>query len=210
MDFKAGLTRVTRPACKRRWPRVGCGFVLPELMAVLALLTILALLAAPSFQHWLWRDRVDQAARNLLATFSYARSEAQRMGLKVSLCRFDGVGGCAKSASRCGEGASARTDNWACGWLVTVEVPAAVAPAGAPRIQVLREYPASAGLNIVSPATALSFTPPAGQVIGSFRNFEIALPAAPGARPDTQLSRCIRLAAGGRARISDGACGAAS
>ena len=35
------------------------GFVLPELMAVMAVLVIVAMLAAPTFNEWLLRDRVD-------------------------------------------------------------------------------------------------------------------------------------------------------
>jgi len=192
----------------------GAGFVLPELAVVLALLTLMAVLTAPTFRGWLLRDQVDQAARNLLATFSYARSEAQRLGRRVEVCRADSSAHCAAMASRCGAGAQARGDNWACGWLVTMAaeplLPIGLGGGGASqRSRVLRRYPASTGLSIISPTTALSFMPPAGQVAGNFRSFEIKALAPAWAASRMSLSRCIRLAIAGRPRISDGACGGA-
>jgi len=74
---------------KRNLTRPGAGFQLPELMVVLALLLLTAVLTAPTFQRWLLRDHVDQAARALLATLSYARSEASRLGRRVTVCRAD-------------------------------------------------------------------------------------------------------------------------
>jgi len=205
---------------KRNLIRRGAGFQLPELMVVLALLLLTAVLSAPTFQRWLLRDHVDQAARALLATLSYARSEASRLGRRVTVCRADGGGQCATASSQCGAGSHASADNWACGWLVMADTGAASlvvrfdtdneANSFAERSRVLRRYPASDGLSIVSPAAKLSFTPPAGQLIGNFRSFEIAVTAAAWAAGQTSLTRCIRLAAGGRARITNGACGSSS
>jgi len=208
---------------KRCIARRGAGFLLPELLVVLVLLTLMTVLSAPTFQHWLLRDSVDQAARALLATFSYARSEATRLGCRVTVCRADGAAQCANTSSPCGTGLHASANNWACGWLVMADVGAAPPPSTvlsfdqgsdpdplAKHSRVLRRYPASEGLAIVSPAAKLSFTPPAGQVIGNFRSFEIAVTAASWAAGQTSLKRCIRLAAGGRARVSVGACGSSS
>jgi len=186
---------------ERMFPRRAAGFVLPELLVTFALLALMAVLSVPSFDHWLLRDRVDQAAHSLLATFSYARNEALRLGGAVSVCRADSTAHCAKASAPCGKGAHASADNWACGWLVTSGT------SDPEHLRVLRRYPPSAGLSIVSPATILSFTPPAGQVMGSFRSFEIAAISPAWAAGLTQLTRCIRLAIGGRPRISDGACG---
>lgn len=203
------IKRVLRRSCT--------GFILAELVAILALLALMAVLTAPTFQRWLLRDRIDQAARSLLTTFSYARGEALRLGSKINVCRADDTAHCAKTTWRCGSGTHARADNWACGWLVMIDAESAADAAydGVPDpvtggSRVLRRYSASTGLSIVSPAAALPFTPPAGQVVGSFRSFEIAPAAAAWAASQAPLMRCIRLAAGGRSRISDGACGSAS
>jgi type IV fimbrial biogenesis protein FimT len=188
------------------------GFSLPELVVVLALLALMAVFTAPSFYRWLLRDQVDQAARSLLATFSYARGEALRLGRRVNVCRADGTAHCAKPSLRCGSGIHAGTDNWACGWLVTTDAGSGSddAPSRqAGQMRVLRRYPAHVALFISSPAAMLSFTPPAGQVIANFRSFEVAA-AVSLVADQAQLTRCIRLAIGGRARISDGVCKAAS
>jgi type IV fimbrial biogenesis protein FimT len=75
---------------------------------------------------------------------------------------------------------------------------------------LLRVQPALDEIAVSSALTALAFTPPAGQTIGSLRNFEIAPRTASASTRGAAWRRCIRVAAGGRARISDGACGAAS
>jgi type IV fimbrial biogenesis protein FimT len=221
---------------KRRFARHAAGFVLPELLVTFALLALMAVLSVPSFDHWLLRDQVDRAARSLLATFSYARNEALRLGGPVSVCRAADTAHCAKASAPCGKGAHARADNWACGWLVTSGSAdsslslslsssssssssesesesghGSGAGAGAAEpLRVLRRYPPSAGLSITSPANVLAFTPPAGQLMGGFRSFEIAVVSPAWATGLAQLTRCIRLAIGGRPRISDGACGHAS
>jgi len=73
----------------------------------------------------------------------------------------------------------------------------------------LRRYPQDREIAVAGAAQELAFVPPAGQVIGGIRRFELRprrdVPALDGAR----LSRCVRLAAGGRARLSTGRCDAA-
>jgi len=205
------------------------GYTLFETLTVVALLALGATATAPSWRAWLLRDRVDQTTRALLNTFDFARAQAQRTGRKVTLCRIDSQGQCANTSVLCGRGAQARADNWACGWLVTIALPAAgsspprpsvdptsvaaVAAAAAPigadpaQVRILRQYGPNDAVIVSSPSTALSFTPPAGQVIGSFRDFQIT-PAAAIASPASapRLAACIRLAAGGRPRVSAGLC----
>jgi type IV fimbrial biogenesis protein FimT len=80
--------------------------------------------------------------------------------------------------------------------------------AGTP--SVLRAQAELAAVSIAGIETNLTFTPPSGQLIGSFRNFDIAPHAASRATQGQSWRRCIRIAAGGRPRIVDGACGATS
>jgi type IV fimbrial biogenesis protein FimT len=163
---------------------------------------VIAVLAGPAFNHWLLRDRADQMARSLLATFTFARNESLRLGARIDVCRDDGTAHCAKNTQRCGSSEVSRTDNWACGWLVTVD-----ARAGA-TARLLRSYPGNRGLAVISPATMLSFTPPAGQVLGNFRTFELSPAMLPDGAARTRLTRCIRLAVAGRPRLTDGPCAA--
>lgn len=174
------------------------GFTLLETMAVIVLIAICASASAPAFVSWRVRDQVDARANALLGTLSYARSEAIRRKARVSVCRIDTTRQCLAAGKRCPSGLA----DWSCGWAVMAE------RAGASVL--LRMQPSLDEIGVASTLTALTFTPPAGQTIGSLRNFEIAPRVSSASTRGAAWRRCIRVAAGGRARISDGACGAAS
>jgi type IV fimbrial biogenesis protein FimT len=74
---------------------------------------------------------------------------------------------------------------------------------------LLRAEPAISSISIAGAATDLSFTPPAGQVIGGFRSFDLA-PRGADSASNAAARRCIRLAAGGRPRMTAGSCGASA
>ncbi len=174
------------------------GFTLLETMAVIVLIAICASASAPAFVAWRVRDQVDARANALLGTLSYARSEAIRRKARVSVCRIDTTRQCLAAGKRCPSGLA----DWSCGWAVMAE------RAGASVL--LRMQPSLDEIGVASTLTTLTFTPPAGQTIGSLRNFEIAPRVSSASTRGAAWRRCIRVAAGGRARISDGACGAAS
>ncbi|WP_407945269.1 GspH/FimT family pseudopilin [Paraburkholderia antibiotica] len=174
------------------------GFTLVETLAVITLLVVMAVMAVPSFAAWQVRDQVDARSKALLSTLAYARSEALRRGARVTVCRIDAARACLASGQPCAGGVA----DWACGWAVFAE--------RGGKLSLLRAQAPLKTVSITGVQTDLTFTPPAGQLIGSFRSFEIA-PRTPAASMQGDLwRRCIRIAAGGRARISDGACGAAS
>lgn len=174
------------------------GFTLFETLVVIALLAILATLTVPSFVAWHARDQVDARARALLSTLSYARGEALRRGARVTVCRVDAARHCLTTTQPCKTGVV----DWSCGWAVMIERASGFYP--------LRVQPDVASVSIVGALTNLTFTPPAGQVNGSFRSFDIGPRADSKATQGKDWRRCIRIAAGGRARIADGACGAAA
>lgn len=174
------------------------GFTLIETLAVIALLAVTAVLATPSFVAWHVRDQVDARARALAATLAYARSEALRRGARVTVCRIDAARACLAAGQPCGSGIT----DWACGWAVLAERGGTLA--------LLRAQPLLAAVSITGVQTNLTFTPPAGQLIGALRSFDIAPRAPTKATQGDKWRRCIRIAAGGRARISEGVCGAAS
>ncbi len=170
------------------------GFTLFEMTVVVALVALLAAMAAPSFVAWHLRDRIDAGARALLASLAYARSEAVRRGEPVTVCRIDTDGRCVVARGRHGGGAA----DWASGWAVVVD-------AGAGRT-VLRRQPRADAVAILGAAAEIRFTPPAGQVIGGFRSFEVAPKSIAPLGGGFDRSRCIAIAAGGRARMVEGAC----
>ena len=174
------------------------GFTLIETLVAVAILALIAVMVTPSFVAWQVRDQVDARARALLSTLSYARSEAVRRGVLVTVCRVDAARHCLTSGQACRAGLA----DWSCGWAVIVE------RAGSPT--VLRAQAEFAAVSIAGTQTSLTFTPPAGQLIGSLRSFDIAPHFPSRTTQGDPWRRCIRIAAGGRPRIVDGACGATS
>ncbi|UVT00918.1 pilus assembly FimT family protein [Burkholderia glumae] len=180
------------------------GVTLVESMVAIALVALVATYAMPSFVAWRQRDRVDARATAMLAALAAARVEAVSRGVRVVLCRGDGSAGqpCLAAQHRCdGEGA------WSCAWAV-VALDAA-APGDTARGTVLRRIPADSGVRVEGAVADVVFTPPAGQVIGGFRRFEFSARARISSTGGPVASRCLRIAAGGRARLSPGRCGAA-
>jgi type IV fimbrial biogenesis protein FimT len=171
------------------------GFTLTELCVVLAVMAIVATFAMPSFFAWQLRDQVDARARALLSTLSLARAEAIRRGARVTLCRIDSARRCLASGKACENGVT----DWSCGWGVFVDQDG--------KAVLLRMQAAMMPVSIAGAATDLSFTPPSGQVIGGFRSFDFG---PRGTDAYSSARRCVRLAAGGRARITQGACGASA
>jgi type IV fimbrial biogenesis protein FimT len=174
------------------------GVTLVESMVVVLLLALCATVAVPTFATWRVRDQVDARARALLGTFAYARSEAIRRHTRITVCRIDAERRCLPSGAACPSG---RAD-WSCGWAVMAGSDGAWRP--------LRIQAALDGIAVSSTLTSFAFTPPAGQTIGTLRNFEVAPRVSTPSMADASWRRCIRIAAGGRARISNGACGASS
>jgi type IV fimbrial biogenesis protein FimT len=174
------------------------GFTLIEAMIVIVLLAICATVSTPVFTAWRMRDQVDARANAMLGTLSYARNEAIRRKARITVCRVDAMRNCLAAAKACPSGLA----DWSCGWAVMLERAGAYVP--------LRVQPALDAVAVSSGLTAITFTPPAGQTIGSLRNIEIAPRVVSAAQRSKPWRRCIRVAAGGRARISDGACTGAS
>ncbi|KWE61036.1 pilus assembly protein FimT [Burkholderia ubonensis] len=171
------------------------GFTLVELMVVVAVLAGLGLYAAPSFEQWRMRERVDARSRALLGALSFARAEAARLGVRVTLCRAGNDGACVRPDQRCDDG------EWSCGWLVSGHFDE--------RSQVLRRYPRDPDVIVEGVAHELAFAPPAGQAIGGILRFELR-PRRSAPEADVhRASRCVRIAAGGRARVVAGRCEAA-
>jgi type IV fimbrial biogenesis protein FimT len=174
------------------------GFTLVELVVVIAVIAVLATFATPSFITWHRRDQIDARARALMSTLVFARSEAIKRGARVTLCRISAARVCLAAGKACEGGFS----DWSCGWGLFVD------RAGA--LVLLRMQAASSGMAIAGTGSELSFTPPSGQIIGAMRSFDVG-PRDSGVNSlGARFHRCLRIAAGGRARMTQGACGASA
>lgn len=89
------------------------GVTLIELLVTLSIAAILMAIAVPSLQDWLRRNRVDSASSDLMAALNYARSEAIRRGVSVSVCKSTNgmdcnTESCAEDPKNC----------WERGWII--------------------------------------------------------------------------------------------
>lgn len=81
------------------------GFSLPELLAAVAIVAILAGVAAPGFAAWVDSTRLGTATSDFLGSLYFARSEAIKRNGRVTVCSSG-------DASRCQNG------GWHLGWVV--------------------------------------------------------------------------------------------
>lgn len=95
------------------------GFTLLELLTAVTVLAVLLGIGVPAFNGIIRSNRTAAQANEVVAALSFARSEANKRGLPVSVCAAN------TAQSAC---AGATVSDWANGWLVFTD---RVAPAGA-------------------------------------------------------------------------------
>lgn len=84
---------------------IGKGFSLVELMITISVASILLTVAVPSFQSLMKESRLTTQANEFMTALHYARSEAVKRGMRVTICRSV-------------DGATCNGDDWQDGWLI--------------------------------------------------------------------------------------------
>lgn len=169
------------------------GLTLLELLLVLAMVTVLTSLAAPSFRS-LWVQRsVSLAAEALLGDLRYARSEALKRARPVLVCQSSNGASCTRDSAA-----------WAAGWLVFVDsngnAQVDLASDDGPtedlsRVQSALPALASIASN-VSAGHSVTF-----QATGSAKSAAQTIVFTPAGRGTTDSIRALCISLQGRARL---------
>jgi type IV fimbrial biogenesis protein FimT len=85
------------------------GFTIIELLIVIAILSILLTLGVPSFRDFMLNSRMTSQANDFVLALAYAKSEAVKRNLPVTVC------------SRATDDTCAGNTTWDTGWLVFLD-----------------------------------------------------------------------------------------
>jgi type IV fimbrial biogenesis protein FimT len=152
------------------------GFTVVELMVALVVLIVLIALAAPAFNKIVANQRVRNASFDMFSAMNYARSEAVKRGVPISL-----------RAGATSNGA------WTTGWRIT--------DAGG---GLLRSWGARSGLDMSEESASLT-TVTYGRD-GRLTSASPRIAIAPTVAVDGVTSRCVTVDLSGRPNTKTGAC----
>ena len=112
------------------------GYTLLELVVTMVVVIVLTLIAAPTFDQWQARQRMNAALHAMQQDLAAARSQAITLGAHVVACPGSPLTGCRDDS------------DWSGGWLVFHDIDADREKD--PGEAVLRLTPAMQGINIIS------------------------------------------------------------
>jgi len=154
------------------------GFSAIEMMVVLMIIATLAALATPSVSAFIAEGRLRSAAMDLLTDLYYARSEAVRLNIPVTVTSISG-------------------SNWAGGWTVTCAGTPNPCKNGAPP---LRQRVAYSGIQVAANTATFSYSVD-GRLDAFAQQVFIVQPASTAAAPEWVKNRCVNIDISGRPSI---------
>lgn len=87
------------------------GFTLIEMVVTIAILAILLTIAIPSFRALIINNRITAQANDFVSDVTYARAEAVRRNMRVSVCKSNDGATCTAGF------------DWSGGWIVFTDAP---------------------------------------------------------------------------------------
>lgn len=106
-----------------RWRAFGHGFSLVELMVTVAVLSLLMVLAVPSFTEWIQNSRIRTAAESVQNGVQLARAEAVRRNARIEFALVGTSGGWVVRFAGGGATIQARSGSEGAGGVVLSTVP---------------------------------------------------------------------------------------
>lgn len=171
------------------------GFTLIELVVTLAIVAVLVVITIPSFRLLIDRQRVVSEVNSFVADLRYARSEALKRGLSVSICP-------STTGTTC-----LGQNNWSGGWIVFADANGSgtIDGTGDPVLRIRPGWTSGDTFSASPSLTAITFTRE-GMAM-NLAAVTMPLRTSPAA---TQTTRCIALNPVGRHTIESPGTGACS
>jgi type IV fimbrial biogenesis protein FimT len=172
------------------------GFTLIELMVVIAITSILILLAVPSFRSLIQSTAISSNVNNFLADMRFARSESVRLGGGVIMCRSNAP---EAPSPACNNGSGPGGNGWVSGWIIFHDVDGNGNRNAASTDPVLRVQARITSIDTISinAVTRFTFTATGRLTLGSITSMLFGGAAFP-----SSAQRVVCINVGGRARIA--------
>jgi type IV fimbrial biogenesis protein FimT len=169
-------------------PAAQRGVTLLELMVALSVLGVLLAVGVPAYTSIVRANQISAQSNNLLQSFTLARSEALKRGLRVSVCpiRNDDTSVCLTAS------------DWAGGWMVFEDDfgnPGTVEPGD----RLLQVFAPAPGILITTTAPSVVYLPSAA--VQSQASFDVSKSGCTG-----EQMRAVTVATTGRVSIQHRAC----
>jgi type IV fimbrial biogenesis protein FimT len=164
---------------RKSFERAESGMTMTELMIVILIVAILTGIGVPSFLSVTNSNRISGEVNGLLGDLQYARSEAIKEGLPVTVCTSTDSLTCAAST------------NWKTGWIVFSDVNGSqtVDPGDA----ILRTQPALTGTDTFAADNNLRWVTFNREGFGNTGTANVATVTLRAATPNIVTTRCVTV-----------------
>ncbi|MDE2430234.1 MAG: GspH/FimT family pseudopilin [Burkholderiales bacterium] len=184
-------------------------FTLIELLAVISIIAIVTSIAIPSFQSFIFTNRISTTTSALHGALLLTRSEAIKRGAPVTICRSENADSLNPTCSASNSNAVSNT-GWGSGWIIFVDLNrnGVYEPGNNPaetliRVQGQLIRTTADGSIIPVPQRKYITYGATGQTFGNFMRFAIN---RPNADSNVDHDRFICISSGGRARVDKTLC----